>query len=570
MDKLEGRLHSAVMDISGAPLYHGGSTQANPPICAQDLPRPKPCDWNNLRQTITRLYLEENLKLSEVRDKLEKQYGFRATPKMYKTRLKAWGIEKNLKRADVELCTHTIQREDARNAGEVRIIIRGRPVSLASVLRHAKRRKHTLQGLAAAASAPTELHPHSYCRIERFLFHVDNWYSYSLINHVWIIDLDRSKLVPSTTINLSTLDTVTQIYIDIFVSIAHGDLVGYEPLEDVQMCRAQECEDILVKDMYPMCLASLLQILYWLDTPRLQQVAARMIVRWINCAVLDQNPANIKIDLLRCLKTAKDLNAEELYLKYIELIAKRHSHLLDASALECHYFRSILDDNNPTATRHRAIELYSGEIDLALTTFNTMYTSLSSPTKSEVDHLLNIVKTTLIPLACYQQAWEICEWILSPHSPCRESIDLACWIGNEAYRLSAEIASKFDDRDNEADILIRWDTMLMGHGGFYISEVLAHHLRLETQLCDLGEKFYDMAEYVSERKAELYDRLLGLNLQEELELIEKAREKRLQKYCGRQEDFTCMKPVVLDEEWQQWVTFEVDTPADGRVDLLGA
>ncbi|KAH8653858.1 Clr5 domain-containing protein [Xylariales sp. PMI_506] len=52
-------------------------------------------EWDKVRPIIEKLYLQEHKPLSSVARTLERYYQFRASPSMYKRRLRAWGIYKN-------------------------------------------------------------------------------------------------------------------------------------------------------------------------------------------------------------------------------------------------------------------------------------------------------------------------------------------------------------------------------------------------------------------------------------------------------------------------------------------
>ncbi|KAI1335358.1 Clr5 domain-containing protein [Xylariaceae sp. FL0016] len=54
-----------------------------------------PEDWDCYQETIRRLYLDEKRPLKDVVVIMETEYGFRATAKMYKTRLAKWKMLKN-------------------------------------------------------------------------------------------------------------------------------------------------------------------------------------------------------------------------------------------------------------------------------------------------------------------------------------------------------------------------------------------------------------------------------------------------------------------------------------------
>ncbi|KAI1464530.1 Clr5 domain-containing protein [Daldinia caldariorum] len=54
-------------------------------------------DWARLRDVITRLYLDEDKTLDEVKSYMEEHHGFYSTVSMYKKKLAAWGAFKNLR-----------------------------------------------------------------------------------------------------------------------------------------------------------------------------------------------------------------------------------------------------------------------------------------------------------------------------------------------------------------------------------------------------------------------------------------------------------------------------------------
>ncbi|KAI2619429.1 Clr5 domain-containing protein [Hypomontagnella submonticulosa] len=54
-------------------------------------------DWNNYRDTITSLYLDQNKSLKEVMRIMREEYYFYATEKMYKIRFNKWGLHKKLR-----------------------------------------------------------------------------------------------------------------------------------------------------------------------------------------------------------------------------------------------------------------------------------------------------------------------------------------------------------------------------------------------------------------------------------------------------------------------------------------
>lgn len=56
---------------------------------------PTPAEWERFRPTITSLYRKEQLEA--VRETMSRQHGFTASAKMYKTRIKLWGLDKKRK-----------------------------------------------------------------------------------------------------------------------------------------------------------------------------------------------------------------------------------------------------------------------------------------------------------------------------------------------------------------------------------------------------------------------------------------------------------------------------------------
>ncbi|KAK8139399.1 hypothetical protein PG984_002779 [Apiospora sp. TS-2023a] len=59
-------------------------------------------DWNEHREAITRLYWDENKPLKEVSSIMKEEHGFHATDRMFKMRFSAWGLQKNLKKLDLQ------------------------------------------------------------------------------------------------------------------------------------------------------------------------------------------------------------------------------------------------------------------------------------------------------------------------------------------------------------------------------------------------------------------------------------------------------------------------------------
>ncbi|KIW62935.1 hypothetical protein, variant [Phialophora macrospora] len=94
--------------------------------------------WLPHRATITRLYRDEGRSLKEVMVIMAEQYGFKATPKMYKARIARWGLDKKNKRHEVK---EILWRRAGRKllGKESEFVLGGRVVDMADVERYARR-----------------------------------------------------------------------------------------------------------------------------------------------------------------------------------------------------------------------------------------------------------------------------------------------------------------------------------------------------------------------------------------------------------------------------------------------
>ncbi|KAJ4289319.1 hypothetical protein N0V88_007070 [Collariella sp. IMI 366227] len=86
-----------------------------------------PEDWNTHQETITQLYLHDKLSLQEVMDHMALNHFFFATVKMYRTRIRKWGIDKNNKAAEVAHMVRLKKHRDVLGKKSC-FYIRNRPV----------------------------------------------------------------------------------------------------------------------------------------------------------------------------------------------------------------------------------------------------------------------------------------------------------------------------------------------------------------------------------------------------------------------------------------------------------
>ncbi|PMD31519.1 hypothetical protein L207DRAFT_472191 [Hyaloscypha variabilis F] len=96
-------------------------------------------EWNRFRPLIKRLYVDEEKTLKEVIAIMERDYGHRASIKMYKARIKKWNLDKKTKEAEAwALLRKKLQREAAGKESAFRV--RGKTVTIDDVLRYFKRK----------------------------------------------------------------------------------------------------------------------------------------------------------------------------------------------------------------------------------------------------------------------------------------------------------------------------------------------------------------------------------------------------------------------------------------------
>ncbi|EXM02332.1 hypothetical protein NOF04DRAFT_21918 [Fusarium oxysporum II5] len=95
-------------------------------------------EWEKKRPVITKLYQEEKRPLKEVMEVLEREHGFTATVKMYKSRIWKWGLDKKLK--SDEVLAILILRTEREAQGKIsEFTIRGQPVDLDNINRYIRR-----------------------------------------------------------------------------------------------------------------------------------------------------------------------------------------------------------------------------------------------------------------------------------------------------------------------------------------------------------------------------------------------------------------------------------------------
>ncbi|KAK2071680.1 hypothetical protein P8C59_006086 [Phyllachora maydis] len=96
-------------------------------------------DWDKHRESITHMYSNENRTLPKLMEFMEQEHNFRATPKMYKSRFKRWGLWKYNKVADVaEIIRH--QKEGKLAELPEPLAVRSKTLDIQKAEKYVKRR----------------------------------------------------------------------------------------------------------------------------------------------------------------------------------------------------------------------------------------------------------------------------------------------------------------------------------------------------------------------------------------------------------------------------------------------
>lgn len=88
--------------LSRPPLYSPSSNNHNNSTTTITTAPPSREDWQKRKSTIQRLYIDERMKLSDVREYMMKYHNFDASEKQYKDKFVQWRLRKNIKKEDFE------------------------------------------------------------------------------------------------------------------------------------------------------------------------------------------------------------------------------------------------------------------------------------------------------------------------------------------------------------------------------------------------------------------------------------------------------------------------------------
>ncbi|KAK2770172.1 hypothetical protein CKAH01_04515 [Colletotrichum kahawae] len=111
--------------------------------------------WTCHQGVITRLYKDENRPLKEVKQIMETEYFFHATERMYKTRIKRWGLDKKFKEAEV-LAMLKLKRDRDAIGKDTRFAIRNQDVDWGRVVHYLKRRPDLQETLCLSSAGGSD------------------------------------------------------------------------------------------------------------------------------------------------------------------------------------------------------------------------------------------------------------------------------------------------------------------------------------------------------------------------------------------------------------------------------
>ncbi|KAL9618449.1 MAG: hypothetical protein Q9160_006827 [Pyrenula sp. 1 TL-2023] len=133
--------------------YTRGPEQALP---VRTLYRPSPNDWAEKRGEFTRLYVNEGKTLKQIAEIFQRRYGFDATERMFKMRVKQWQLDKKAK--DPEMRAMYFEAKKREEAGKrTSFMVRGRRKELIAVKTYFVRKGVDLAKLESEMPSVVEL-----------------------------------------------------------------------------------------------------------------------------------------------------------------------------------------------------------------------------------------------------------------------------------------------------------------------------------------------------------------------------------------------------------------------------
>ncbi|KAL8789403.1 MAG: hypothetical protein Q9213_001160 [Squamulea squamosa] len=112
---------------------------------------PTSADWEARRETITRLYVDKDETLAEVMAVVNQQSIFEATPKMYKDRIRKWGLDKKIKEHEARAILHLYNSLKSKST-EIRL--RGRRVDVRRIEHYFHRKGVSVEDVLSTPAIP--------------------------------------------------------------------------------------------------------------------------------------------------------------------------------------------------------------------------------------------------------------------------------------------------------------------------------------------------------------------------------------------------------------------------------
>ncbi|KPI44086.1 uncharacterized protein AB675_6501 [Cyphellophora attinorum] len=119
----------------------------------QTLEGPTAAQWSAVKEDIRYLYLIEKKPLKHVKQILEQRRGFRATERMFKSRLNAWKFTKNSSDKEYQICAVLHKTRRDRGIQHTAFDINGNRRTLRDLFKYIKGRKMTVEDFYALAVA---------------------------------------------------------------------------------------------------------------------------------------------------------------------------------------------------------------------------------------------------------------------------------------------------------------------------------------------------------------------------------------------------------------------------------
>ncbi|KAF2177735.1 hypothetical protein K469DRAFT_602421 [Zopfia rhizophila CBS 207.26] len=152
-------------EIAGNDQSTSAPAEAPSPMAPPARPRKRKAptlraeDWEPYKDRILDLHTVQGLSLPEVRQIIEKEYGFQAKERQYRTRISQWGMDKNVKPQEMAAIVRKRQRRKLveTNKGQLVFEVRGSQVEPQKIERWMKRKGVVESSLYAPSPAACKL-----------------------------------------------------------------------------------------------------------------------------------------------------------------------------------------------------------------------------------------------------------------------------------------------------------------------------------------------------------------------------------------------------------------------------